>query len=240
EGRLYRTGDWVRYLDGGVLEYVGRADEQVKVRGYRIELGEIEHAINLHPDIDSSLVLVSTSETGQQNILAYCKSLQQTDSAESLAQSVRELLAQTLPVYMIPNMFMMVEQWPLTINGKIDRDELPVPEHLDKNKIVQPSTETEQTLLQIWSEILEVEANSISVLHNFFELGGHSLMSIRLVNKISEAFELEHFNMGLQEFYSHPTIQAAALEIDRKLLQKKNEEAKSLVNELEALEEGEI
>lgn len=183
--RLYKTGDLVRYLDDGNLEYLGRLDNQVKIRGFRIELGEIEATLSKHPHVETA-ILVVREDNGDKRLVAYLVSNQQ--SAPSISQ-LRTFLGNYVPEYMIPSNFVFLEKLPLTPNGKVDRRALPAPEKnaLDTdNHWVAPRDRWEMQLLRIWQKILNTD--SIGVKDDFFDLGGHSLLAVSLMAEIKQQF----------------------------------------------------
>jgi amino acid adenylation domain-containing protein len=212
--RLYKTGDLVRYLPDGNLEFIGRADDQVKIRGFRIELGEIEAQLTKQVSVDSALVMAKEL-AGSQQLVGYIKpqgAMAESDRADYVA-AVKAQLAKRLPEYMIPSVIMVVEQWPLTPNGKVDRKALPTPDgSVLQGEYVAPTTETEQILVDIWASLLNIEAGSISTSANFFELGGHSLLSIRLVSDIRNRCEME---VSLQSIFDNSTLHGLAKVIEQ-------------------------
>jgi amino acid adenylation domain-containing protein len=178
--RLYRTGDLVRYRPDGKLEYLGRNDSQIKIRGFRIELGEIEFRLNQHPAVKSAIVLAEN-----QQLIAYV--IAQDPTVEPV--ELQQFLKQALPSYMIPSAWVELAAFPLTANGKVDRNALisivPSTRSLSRtDSLALPETELEQQLVQIWQEGLNVQ--SIGLDDDFFELGGHSLLMLRLVSKIEQ------------------------------------------------------
>ena len=168
--RLYRTGDLVRWLENGTLEYLGRCDHQVKLRGYRIELGEIEHALLACDGVREALVLLS-GEAGAERLVGYLVSDQ--DKA-SLIERVSQETGSRLPDYMVPTAWVVLDAFPLTSNGKVDRRSLPEPE-VDSAEYVAPQTETEKVLCDIWQDVLGIE--QVGINDNFFRLGGHSILA---------------------------------------------------------------
>jgi amino acid adenylation domain-containing protein len=175
--RLYRTGDVGRYLPDGELEYLGRADAQVKVRGFRIELGEIESVLASHPAVRQCIVTARTNEDGVR-LVAYVVS--ETDERQVNGQLRQHLLHQ-LPDYMVPSDFVFLEALPLTPNGKVNRQALPAPGQssaVRREEFVAPRDTLELKLANIWEEVLKIQP--IGVMDDFFELGGHSLMAVRL------------------------------------------------------------
>ncbi|HEU5376092.1 MAG TPA: amino acid adenylation domain-containing protein [Ktedonobacteraceae bacterium] len=182
-GRLYRTGDLGRYRSGGVIEFLGRVDHQVKLRGYRIELGEIEQVLRSHAGVRESIVHVCEDEPGRQRLVAYI--VPQPGEQPEL-EDLRQLAREALPEYMVPAAFVQLEAIPLTPNGKVDRQALPTPTEQDSGQdltgYVAPRTVLESQLVAIWSQLLGVER--VGVYDDFFALGGHSLLTVRLVSEI--------------------------------------------------------
>ncbi|WP_036720642.1 amino acid adenylation domain-containing protein, partial [Paenibacillus sp. JCM 10914] len=178
--RLYRTGDLVRWQQDGNLEYLGRADEQVKVRGYRIELGEIEVALLRHPLVGESVVIVRDDMASDKTIVAYV-----VTSGNVELRELREYLKATLPDYMVPSYFMTLDSLPLMPNGKLDRKALPAPEVVGETEYAAPRTEVEQKLAEIWRQVLRAE--QVGIHDNFFELGGDSILSIQIVSRANQA-----------------------------------------------------
>lgn len=210
--RLYRTGDSVRYLPDGDLEFLGRWDGQVKVRGFRIELGEIEAALREHPRVSEAVVLTGEGASGIKQLLA-CVVTKEEDS--SLAQELGAFLKKRLPEFMIPADFISLESLPLTPNGKVDRRALAAREFnlSGKNKAyVAPRTLVEQLLVEVWSGVLGIER--IGIEDDFLELGGHSLLAIQLVSRIREAFQIE---LPVRSLFESSTVAELAEEIDRAL-----------------------
>ena len=183
--RVYHTGDICRWLPDGNIEFLGRIDYQVKIRGYRIELGEIETTLLKHEKIKETIV-ISRSENGEKNLCAYYVSTEEFSTNE-----LRTYLSQSLPDYMLPSHFVRLEVMPLTPNGKIDLKALSCPEIQKENDYVPPSNEVEEKLVAIWSGVLKLGTEKISVNKSFFELGGHSLKAITLVNQIFKNFNIE-------------------------------------------------
>ncbi|MBN1174673.1 MAG: amino acid adenylation domain-containing protein, partial [Micromonosporaceae bacterium] len=208
-GRLYRSGDLVRYLPDGTIEFVGRVDHQVKIRGFRIELGEIEAALQQHPLVAGAAVLVQP-EGASQRLVAYVVPVAAgTDPTEEL----RAHLEQQLPFYMIPTAFVCLDELPLTSNGKLNRRALPLPEATSPRALSEravPRTRTEAVLATIWERILDRQPIGIS--DNFFALGGHSLLAVGVVARIRQAFGVQ---LPVRVLFEHPTIARVAEEIDR-------------------------
>jgi amino acid adenylation domain-containing protein len=201
-GRLFRTGDKVRWAEGGAIEFVGRYDDQIKLRGNRIELGEIDFWLKRAAGLNQSLVMVRKGASGESRILAYI--VPHSATAGDVRQSVRDILRRHLPSYMQPDAIILLPSLPLTPNGKIDRRALPEPVHnsaAPDRDSVAPRTATEQRLAGLWREVLGV--SRISVHDNFFDLGGHSLRATQLASRIRREFGLE---LPLRAIFERPTI----------------------------------
>jgi aryl carrier-like protein len=183
--RLYRTGDLARRLANGDIEYLGRIDEQVKVRGYRIELGEIEAVLQQHPALRESVVLAREDSPGDKRLVAYV--VANDDAPTELAEELRAHLRESLPEYMVPAAFVVLQALPLTPNGKVDRKGLPAPDGAayGTRGYEAPVGEVETALAQIWAELLKVER--VGRHDNFFELGGHSLLAVTLIERMRRA-----------------------------------------------------
>lgn len=182
--RLYKTGDLVRYLPDGTIEFLGRIDHQVKIRGYRIELGEIEAVLRQHRSIQDVVVIDREDTPGNKSLVAYV-----APSTSVTISDLRNYLKERLPDYMVPAAFVLLETLPLTANGKVDRRKLPMPEYdrFEQNEaFVAPTSLVHQQIIQIWEELLEVRP--IGIRDNFFELGGHSLLAVRLLDHIEQKF----------------------------------------------------
>ncbi|WKB55697.1 non-ribosomal peptide synthetase [Eleftheria terrae] len=182
--RMYKSGDLGRWRADGVLEFVGRNDHQVKIRGFRIELGEIEARLVQHPGVREAVVLVRQDEPGAKRLVAY---VIPAGEAVPEAEALRSHLSQQLPEYMVPAAYVVLQQLPLTINGKLDRQALPVPEAgaYASRRYEAPQGEVEATLARLWCELLKVER--VGRQDNFFELGGHSLLAVTLIERMRQA-----------------------------------------------------
>ncbi|MGO3669288.1 MAG: amino acid adenylation domain-containing protein, partial [Vreelandella alkaliphila] len=176
--RLYRTGDLVRWRDDGQLEYLGRLDHQVKIRGLRIELGEIEAELLSQPEVRESVV-VAQEGPGGSRLVAY---VVPQDDSELDTSSLREVLGQRLPDYMVPGVMVTLEALPLSANGKVDRKALPAPDLASDSQYESPQGEVEEALATIWSDVLGVE--QVGRNDNFFELGGHSLLALKVLEQM--------------------------------------------------------
>ncbi|ARH01092.1 non-ribosomal peptide synthetase [Legionella micdadei] len=203
--KMYRTGDLVRFRPDGVLEYLSRVDQQVKVRGFRIELGEIETALNGLDGIDKAIVRITEDGFGENYIVAY---LLAYDKETYTNTQLRHLLLEKLPSYMVPSAFVFLEQFPLTPNGKIDHKALPKPEELSpqlNNAYAAPTSEIEQKIAEIYAEVLRVERVGID--DNFFDMGGHSLLLVRIHGQLQEFFERK---IPIVKLFEYPTVRKVA------------------------------
>jgi amino acid adenylation domain-containing protein len=200
--RLYKTGDLARYLSNGNIECLGRLDHQVKIRGFRIELGEIESHLRRHPAIQDVVVVAREDAPGDKRLVAYL--VPQSAETPPTATELRRQLLERLPDYMVPSVFVFLDALPLTPNGKVDRKALPAPERkrVDANAdYVAPRNAVEQSLADIWSEILGIER--IGIHDNFFALGGHSLSAIQVVARASAVLMVD---IRLRDLFNTPTI----------------------------------
>jgi len=178
KARMYKTGDMARWFADGNMEFLGRVDHQVKVRGYRIELGEIEYHLLHHESIQDALVLVKDDAAGNKYLCAYAVAKETISVAD-----IRTYLAAKLPEYMVPAVFVMLDEMPVTSNGKVDRKRLPEPERAESTaEHVPPQNETETMLAEIWKSLLPVD--QFGVRDNFFDLGGNSLLLVQMHAKI--------------------------------------------------------
>lgn len=203
--RLYRTGDRARFRPDGSLEYLGRLDHQIKIRGYRIELSEIEAALESHPAIKQAVALVQEDSAGEKRLLAY---LTRNEDAGNLQSGVlRSYLKKQLPEYMVPAVFVFLEQFPLTVNGKVDRRALPAVTQIESSEedYVAPHAAAEQVLAGIWSEVLNVQR--VGIYDNFFDLGGHSLLAIKVASRIRAAFQVD---VSLRMLFERPLLSELA------------------------------
>jgi amino acid adenylation domain-containing protein/thioester reductase-like protein/non-ribosomal peptide synthase protein (TIGR01720 family) len=187
--RLYRTGDWGRYLENGTIEFLGRVDDQVKLRGFRIELGEIEHVIKSVKGVIQSVALIREDKENQKNLVVYLvledsneKQIEKNSDQLEIISQCHEVCKARLPTYMQPSHIIILENLPLTLTGKIDKKALPKPQErkIDDN-YEAPQGELEQQLAEIWQELLNVE--NIGRNDNFFSLGGDSIISIQMVSR---------------------------------------------------------
>jgi amino acid adenylation domain-containing protein len=199
--RMYRTGDRGRYLPDGNIEFLGRFDNQVKIRGYRIEPGEIEAALLQHPLVENSVVLVRADALGEKRLVAYLECRQ---SPKPSVTDLRGFLVERLPGFMVPSSFLLLDEFPVTPNGKLDRRALPIPdgERPDlAEEYVSPRTHEEHVMATIWAEVLGVDR--VGIFDNFFELGGHSLLAAQVISRVRDNLGVE---LTLRAAFDFPTV----------------------------------
>lgn len=240
---LYKTGDLVRRLTDGNIEFIGRIDTQVKIRGFRIELAEIEAVLIQHPDIKQAVVIAREDEPGQKFLAAYLVA----QNHLPLSSNLRNFLKQKLPDYMIPTAFVGLEAFPLTSNHKINRLALPIPQDCQRNlevDFVAPRTSTEQELATIWAEVLGLQqtcpepVERIGIHDNFFELGGHSLRATQVVSRLREVFSIE---FPLRALFENPTLSELAQTVnEQQIEQAENGALARILGEIDQLSEEEI
>ncbi|MGB7605977.1 MAG: MFS transporter, partial [Lutisporaceae bacterium] len=197
--KMYKTGDLVKWLPDGDIEFLGRIDHQVKIRGYRIEIGEIESVIKSHSTVQDSIVIVHTDNTGDKALVAYIVPKTSSDEKYSEA-SLKEHLKKQLPKYMVPTIFVQLESMPLNTNGKIDRFALPKPDMQQRGSdesFVEPRNKEEIEMAKIWAKTLGID--KIGIDDDFFDLGGDSFKAIKLARSISSS-------LGVMELFKNPTI----------------------------------
>ena len=218
-GRLYKTGDVVRYLPSGELEFLGRVDHQVKVRGFRIELGELESVLRQHPLLQDAVVVVKESDEGQKHLVAYCVMVNGQPVAPSrnisgetvtptaktpIPPDLRDWLKQRVPDYFVPSLFVALDALPLTPNGKIDRRALPAPDLTSvarRDSYIAPQTPAERVISDIFAQVLGVER--VGVGDDFFEMGGHSLLATRVMARVTKVFQVK---LGVRLLFEGPTV----------------------------------
>ena len=203
--RMYRTGDLARWLADGSVDYLGRADHQVKVRGFRIELGEIEAALAAHPGVREAVVAARTDAPGGTRLVAYVTPAEGAPDADAL----REHLRAQLPEYMVPAAFVAMDALPLSPNGKVDRKALPEPGAAAAASRVAPRNATEAGVARLFSEMLSVP--DVGATDSFFALGGHSLLAMRLVSRVRELFSVE---LPLRAVFDGPTVAELARAVE--------------------------
>lgn len=199
--RLYRTGDFVKYLPDRNLEFIGRQDNQIKLRGFRVELGEIESILAAHPLVNQCVVILWENDEDQKNLVAYLTP-KDKDGIDTLA--LRNYMREVLPDYMVPASLVVLKELPLLPNGKIDRKALEKPD-IDQVRpevtFVAPRSPVETMLAEIWTQVLGLER--IGINDNFFILGGHSLLATQVVSRIRNVMEVE---IPIRDLFENPTI----------------------------------
>jgi len=205
--RMYRTGDRVKRREDGALDYLGRLDFQVKIRGFRIELGEVEAVVLEHDGVTETIVVAPEEELSGRRLVCYVIAHQ--DGLDTTA--LREHLQNRLPEYMVPSAFVVLEGWPITANGKIDRNALPRPsrELPGDAPRASPTGDTEEKIAAVWCEVLDIE--DVGVDDNFFEIGGNSLLLARVNAKLKETVDP---NVAVLDMFKHPTIKTLAAHLE--------------------------
>lgn len=193
---FYKTGDTVRYLSNGDIEFIGRRDDQMKIRGFRVEMGEIESCLKRIEEIEDGIIIPVSNKNDDIVLCAYYKSKKEIDK-----ELIKESLEQYLPGYMIPNHYVRLEAFPVLPNGKMDKNALPKP--VLESKQEKPANKLEIDLAQIWSKVLKTEVDNINIDSNFFELGGHSLNATLLISSIYDKFAVK---IPMKDFFRNPTI----------------------------------
>ncbi|KAJ3270536.1 large subunit of alpha-aminoadipate reductase [Terramyces sp. JEL0728] len=214
--RLYRTGDLGRYLPDGCVECTGRTDDQVKIRGFRIELKEIDTHLSQHPKIRENVTLVRRDKYEEKTLVCYFVPLERIGEDVGLfIKDVRDYLKQKLPSYAIPSVFVPLTRMPLTPNGKIDKNALPFPDTAlaaATSKVAEDTlTPLQNSLRDIWSNLLNVESSKISLEDNFFDLGGHSILATRLVFEVRKSLAVE---APLGMVYRSPVLSDMVADVD--------------------------
>ncbi|MGP1384067.1 MAG: amino acid adenylation domain-containing protein [Thainema sp.] len=216
--RLYKTGDLARYRSDGTIEFLGRIDHQVKIRGYRVELGEIEAALTQHPAVREAVVIARTDQPEQHRLVAYLVGVSSskregTDRPSIQIAELRNWLRRQLPDYMVPAAFVILDQFPLTVNGKVDRQALPAPS-TDRpelgNTYIAPKAELERAIADIWQSVLNLDR--VGLHDNFFDLGGHSLLLVQVQSQLQTQLNRE---VSLVDLFRYPTIHAIAAYLDQ-------------------------
>src|SRR6185312_4548222 len=201
KARMYKTGDLGKWRADGALEYLGRNDEQVKIRGFRIELGEIEAQLVCHGEIREAVVIAREDVPGEKRLVGYVIPKEGSTTAPS-TESLREHLKAVLPEYMVPSAFVVLEAFPLTPNGKLNRRGLPAPDlsSYTSREYEAPLGEVEEVLAGIWQELLRVER--VGRNDNFFELGGHSLLVMQMIQSLRRV----RLSVEARQIYESPTL----------------------------------
>ncbi|EDP70119.1 non-ribosomal peptide synthetase [Flavobacteriales bacterium ALC-1] len=219
--KLYRTGDFAKWNKNGTLEFIGRKDDQVKVRGYRIELGEVEAALNSLPNIKQALAIASGSLANGKKLIAYV----QTNELNTDAKTYNEQLLKILPEYMIPSKYVLIEEFPMTANGKIDKKNLPNP--LNKRPDNAPvlrkyRNKNEKAIVEIWRAQLDI--SEIGIDDNFFEMGGNSLLTQKVAVLITQILNID---IPVTKIYQYPTIAKLSEHIEIEFNKPKDKSIKS-------------
>jgi amino acid adenylation domain-containing protein len=201
--RIYRTGDLAKWNSSGEIEFLGRKDLQVKIRGYRIETQEIEKGLLTHPHIKEVVVLIKESRAKDQNLCAWYTSDESLEPDE-----LKQHLSEYLPDYMVPAYYIQLETLPLTPSGKVDRRALPGYQDITRGEYIAPRDQLEAHLQSIWSDILGIEREKISINSSFFELGGHSLMAVSLISRIHREMAVR---LTLGQVFRYVNIQGLAI-----------------------------
>lgn len=208
--RRYRTGDLARWKADGNIELLGRIDFQVKIRGFRVELGEIIVALKQHPSVEEAVAIVREDEPGCKRLVGYV--VCGPEGAPSTSE-LRNFLRRTLPEYMVPAVFVVLDKMPLSPNGKVDRRALPIPEQVRpelEEAFVAPRNSMEEVVARAWGEVLGLE--QVGVHDNFFELGGHSLLATQVISRLQQAFLVE---LPLRSLFESPTVAGLAGSIEK-------------------------
>ncbi len=199
DAKLFRTGDLVRFQEDGNLEFLGRRDNQVKIRGFRIELQEIEFVLLEYDAIKETAVCVYKDSSATPHLIAYIVS---RDEQELDIEGIRNHLSASLPQYMLPNYYIVIDKLPLNVNGKVDRKQLPEPKQSQTQKTyIPPRNVQEQKLVDIWARVLQ--KSTIGIDDNFFDQGGDSLIAVRLISQIRKEFKME---ISIRSIFDTPTI----------------------------------
>ncbi len=233
EGRMYATGDLVRRLPEGEIEFMGRRDDQVKIRGFRVEPAEIEAALRSHDRVDEAVVVASLDARGEHRLVAYVVA----PSAQT--DELRRHLADWVPEFMIPSTFVPIDAVPRTSSGKIDRLSLPSPDSASAASAgpayTAPRTPVEEAIAAIWADVLGVE--KVGVDDDFFALGGHSLLATQIVAQLRSDFAV---NLPLHALFSFPTVATLSQQVVELMGESPDLDTQGLIAELEGLSEEEV
>ncbi|HEU4507290.1 MAG TPA: amino acid adenylation domain-containing protein, partial [Pyrinomonadaceae bacterium] len=207
--RLYRTGDIARYRPDGTIEYLGRADHQVKLRGFRIELGEVEAMLRDHDAVREAVVVVREDTPGDKRLVAY---VMPVDPTAEITSELRSYMKAKAPDYLVPSLFVQLKEFKLTGSGKVNRQSLPAPDQsrpIAREDFVAPRNELEETIARIWREVLAVD--QISVNDDFFDVGGNSLLAMQIIARVCNTFEVY---LPLHSLFDRPTIAGLAQNVE--------------------------
>jgi amino acid adenylation domain-containing protein len=234
--RLYRTGDRVRYLPDGTIEFLGRVDTQVKIRGFRVEPGEVESVLLEHPEVREVVVLPRDDGGDDKRLVAYV--VLREGSAGS-SRDLREFLQARVPEFMVPSAVMLLSAMPVNSVGKVDRNALPVPDRSRpdvKQAYVPPRTPIEEELAGVVAQVLGLKR--VGVLDNFFELGGHSMLATQVVSRVRQLY---HLDLPLRSLFERPTVEGLSVALARAYAdQADSDQLKEILSEIEQLPEHEV
>jgi len=231
--RMYRSGDRARWRADGTLDYAGRVDFQVKVRGFRIEPGEVEAALAAHPSVRDAVVVAVGDGAGGKRLVGYA--LAGEGGAPSRAE-LRAWLDERLPAYMVPSALVVLDAWPTTANGKVDRAALPAPDAAGDDGYEAPRTETEAAVAAVWADVLRLER--VGVRDDFFALGGHSLLATQVMSRVRAEFRVE---LPLRLLFETPTVAALAEAVEERLMEAAGDQGLAeALEQLEGLSEEEV
>jgi glycopeptidolipid biosynthesis protein len=206
--RMYRTGDLVRWGADGQLQYLGRSDEQVKIRGYRIELGEIQAALAALAGVEQAVVIAQEDRPGDKRLVGY---LTESTAGTVDPAELRSQLADRLPPYMIPTALVVLETLPLTVNGKLDKRALPVPEYQGADRYRAPVTKAEKVIADIYRQVLGVQR--VGADDSFFDLGGDSISAMRVIAAVNTALDAD---LAVHTLFDTPTVSTLSLQVDHR------------------------
>jgi amino acid adenylation domain-containing protein len=231
DARMYDTGDLARWLPDGTLEFLGRVDEQVKIRGYRVEPAEIETALRSHPQVRDAVAVTKAAATGDLRLVAYC-----TVEGELDEDRIRVHLADWLPEFMLPSAIVIVDEFPRTPSGKIDKLLLPDPDLAgpESTEYIAPRTPLEEAVAAIWAQVLGLA--QVGVEDDFFALGGHSLLATQVVAQVRSDFAVD---LPLHSLFTCPTVASLAAEMACMMRDSDVDETVRLVAELEGMSDAE-
>ena len=233
--RMYKTGDRVRYLADGAIEFLGRVDRQVKIHGFRVEPGEIEAVLQKVTGVATAVVIAGKDAAGADRLVAY---VVPSPGATPMADQLREQVKQRLPEYMVPAVFVTIAKLPLTPNGKIDTRALPDPDRArmgSEKPYVAPRTSTEEKIAAVWKEILKVDR--VGALDDFFELGGHSLLATQVISRLQAAFDVP---IPLRSIFEAPTVAGLAEAITQYRTPESSDDVGTVLADLERMSEEEV
>ena len=235
ESKIYHTGDFGQLSADGLLTHLGRKDDRVKIRNFRVDIGEVEATLAEYPEVKLASVIAKEESSGDTRLIAYF--VPRNKPAPSVGE-LREYLGARLPPYMVPSVFVALDELPLTGTGKVNRRALPDPGKSRPNlatPLVAPTTEVESKLAAIWQDVLSLDR--VGVNDNFFDLGGHSLAASRVISRVIQAFQVE---LPIKALFDAPTVTAMATIIAQNQTKRaSNAELARMLNELDSMSEEE-